>query len=299
MKTSEPTKDEYKKALCDTFKHFIEICNKNNLQYYVAAGTWLGAIRHKGIIPWDDDIDVNMPRADFEKLMSLKSSIGPDFEILDYHTQYYSLPFAKFCNANTTVVETLDFPCVLGVYIDVFPIDEVGDEQTAYYLHEEKLNTYARYRGTFRKLHMRELTSLLYHLHLKTFARELYYTTLGRHNRKKYLSDYLSVEEEIRKQHGDKCMYYGGFYSFQKEVCDKKWFGKGKTVPFEDFYVTVPDDSDAYLSHFYGDYMVLPPIEFRESHHGRLFVDLNKRWTAEEINKMKIKTNHKPIVRYE
>ena len=298
MKVEKFIDEDYKKCLCDTFKRFDEICDENNLQYYACAGTCLGAIRHKGLIPWDDDVDVYMPRKDYDKLLEMRASFQPDYEIVDYHTPYYNQPFSKFCNANTTIVETLEFPAVMGVYVDIFPLDEVGDVTVARCLFEQKNNFFEHYRATFRILNFKDLVNLCCHLHVKTVVRKIYYAAC-KFKRNRYFSQYLSVEEQIGKQHGDKCMYYGGFYGFDKELCEKRWFGKGVKVPFENFMVTVPENSHAYLSQFYGDYMQLPPVEFRSSHHSRLFVDLNRRFTWEEIKNMNVKMSNKAIVRYE
>lgn len=296
---TEYSQEDYKRRLCGTFRHFIEICEKHGLQYYACAGTCLGAVRHKGMIPWDDDVDVCMPRRDFEKLMALGDTLRPDFEIVDYHTPYYCEPFAKFCDAGTTVVETPEFPAIFGVYVDIFPMDEVGDEAVAYKLQRRKNKYFARYRGTFRILTPGLLAGMISRFEFRSLAAALYYATIGRHRRDRYLAKYLSVESLIQTQRGDKCMYYGGFYGFRRELCDKKWFGRGKKVPFEDFTVTVPEDSDAYLTQFYGDYMVPPPVEFRGSHHSRLFVDLGRRLSREEFEKMKLHTSPEHVVRYD
>ena len=96
---------------------------KNNLSYYAAYGTALGAIRHGGIIPWDDDIDVWMPRKDYERFLALRPSlVDTSFEILDIQDKGYYLYFAKFCDKNTTLIEREGEP-VIGLYIDIFPLD--------------------------------------------------------------------------------------------------------------------------------------------------------------------------------
>ena len=113
----EEDKLKYKEILCKTMKSFINICKEHNLQYYACAGTCLGAIRHKGMIPWDDDIDVLMPRSDYDKFLALKQKLqGTGYEIVDSNNQFYNQWFAKFSDANTTIVEMTDFPIVFGVY---------------------------------------------------------------------------------------------------------------------------------------------------------------------------------------
>lgn len=148
----EEDKLKYKEILCNTMKSFINICKEHNLQYYACAGTCLGAIRHKGMIPWDDDIDVLMPRSDYDKFLALKQKLqGTGYEIVDSNNQFYNQWFAKFSDANTTIVEITDFPIVFGVYVDIFPLDEVGNLDVAKKLHEEKSKYFDKYRRTFKK----------------------------------------------------------------------------------------------------------------------------------------------------
>ncbi|GAA6530400.1 hypothetical protein LPYR103PRE_23730 [Segatella asaccharophila] len=101
--------EEVRVKLLQTFKAFIAFCEENNLQYYGECGTCLGAIRHKGFIPWDDDIDVCMPREDYEKVIALRGELkGSGYEIFKFgdessDTGTYTTSFLKFCDANATI----------------------------------------------------------------------------------------------------------------------------------------------------------------------------------------------------
>lgn len=117
----------YKNVLLQTFRDFIAFCEMNNLMYYGAFGTVLGAIRHQGLIPWDDDIDVYMPRQDYNRFIALKQKVPTGYEIVDYDNEGYFCNFAKFSNANTTILETPELPFVYGIFIDVFPLDECSE----------------------------------------------------------------------------------------------------------------------------------------------------------------------------
>lgn len=113
----------YKKSLLQTFKAFDYFCRKHGITYYAGGGTLIGAVRHKGIIPWDDDIDVLMLKEDYDKFIALKQECSnSDYRILDYHDSGYYLPYAKFVDANTTIWEVKEFPYVIGTFIDVFPL---------------------------------------------------------------------------------------------------------------------------------------------------------------------------------
>lgn len=296
----EEDKLKYKEILCNTMKSFINICKEHNLQYYACAGTCLGAIRHKGMIPWDDDIDVLMPRSDYDKFLALKQKLqGTGYEIVDSNNQFYNQWFAKFSDANTTIVEITDFPIVFGVYVDIFPLDEVGNLDVAKKLHEEKSKYFDKYRRTFKKTFFRNCINLFIHMHIKTFLKEIYYASIGKVFKEHYFFKYKHAEDLIQKQRGQKCMCYGGFYGFEKELCEKEWFGKGVEVPFEDFSIIVPNNYHAYLTRFYNDYMTPPPPQYRESHHSRYFVDLDRRWDIEDVLKMKPQKSHKIVRRYE
>lgn len=96
---------DLQKVLLKTFKAFSALCDEYNLRYYAAFGTALGAVRHQGFIPWDDDIDVYMPRQDYNKFIALRDKIEEAYSIIDLRDTGYFMYFAKFINNQTTVWE--------------------------------------------------------------------------------------------------------------------------------------------------------------------------------------------------
>ena len=122
---------QWKGIITDVLGAFHDICEKYGLTYYAIGGTAIGAVRHQGIIPWDDDIDVGMPRPDFERFMEIcRSTDFGDYELVSDEThEAYNLPFPKFCKKNTTLMERADVPCVIGLYIDVFALDATSDDR--------------------------------------------------------------------------------------------------------------------------------------------------------------------------
>ena len=290
----------YKELLCKTMKAFISLCEKNNIRYYACGGTCIGAIRHKGIIPWDDDIDVMMSRQDYNHLLALKKEIeGSGYEIIDSTIPYYNQPFLKFSDANSTILEQKEFPIVFGAYIDVFPLDDVDDIEEARKMSDLKLKVFGKYRNSIRKFNIHHTLSLLLHCHIKTLIRESYYEIIGCFCSKKYYREYLEVEKKIQSVKGNKCMYYAGFYSFEKELIDKAWLGNGVSVPFEDFSIIVPTDFNAYLTNHYNDYMTPPPPEMRYTHHTRYYTNLDERMDAKTIFKRGLRDKTKVVGLYE
>ena len=280
---------KYKKILNETMKAFIAFCENNGLRYYACAGTCLGAIRHKGIIPWDDDIDVLMPREDYNKFLDLKNSLkGSSFEIVDPSDNGYYLPFAKFVNTNTTIYEVQEHPFIFGIFIDVFPLDDVGDIEIAKNLAKEKNKAWYTYASNLVSFVPSMFFDFILHFKIKEALYYLKNSFLGKFFRVKMYRKFLEVEQVIQKQSGDKWMFYGGGYGVEKELCDKEWFGDGVSVPFETFSIIVPQNYEAYLRHLFNDYMTPPPVEQRLSHHDQYFVDLYRRWSLKEIAALKL-----------
>ena len=131
MELSENTKRAVHEVQLDLLKQFIRVCQKHHLRFYPCGGTLLGCIRHEGFIPWDDDIDIDMPREDFDKLSSLAASefkAPVFFQTAESDPGYFS-GHAKLRNSNTTEIipEDLFFDYDKGIFIDIFPLDHIPD----------------------------------------------------------------------------------------------------------------------------------------------------------------------------
>ena len=120
---------ETQRKLLTALQWFHHFCSEHNLRYYAVGGTCLGAVRHKGFIPWDDDIDVGMPRKDYKKFLELTSAIQ-DNEL--YKVEYlpskhgFTYPYCKLYDIGTTLIENSRYKIKRGIYIDVFPLDGIG-----------------------------------------------------------------------------------------------------------------------------------------------------------------------------
>lgn len=276
-------------VIIDVLSVFIRICEAQGLRYFCAGGTAIGAVRHQGMIPWDDDIDVFMPRPDYDRFLRLAAQSMPEgYEVLSpYATKDYPMYFAKMCNARTTLLENERIPCVFGLYIDIFPLDGACDDVETCYREKRRFkrlmnkleavsthNSFGEYVGLLTK--RREWGRFA----VKTVAfccrSWLRRWLLKQMDSIAYGHDYVLSSRVVT---------YSGAYQRQ-EIYPKAWLETPQMFAFEGLMVNLPHDYDAYLRHFFGDYMTLPPVEQRASHHQKVFFDLDKRLDLKAIKRI-------------
>ena len=276
-------------VIIDVLSVFIRICEAQGLRYFCAGGTAIGAVRHQGMIPWDDDIDVFMPRPDYDRFLALAAHSMPEgYELLSpYATKDYPMYFAKMCNARTTLLENERIPCVFGLYIDIFPLDGACDDVETCYREKHRFkrlmnkleavsthNSFGEYVGLLTK--RREWGRFA----VKTVA------FCCRSWLRRWL---LKQMDSIAYGHdyalSSRVVTYSGAYQRQ-EIYPKAWLETPQMFAFEGIMVNLPHDYDAYLRHFFGDYMTLPPVEQRASHHQKVFFDLDKRLDLKAIKRI-------------
>lgn len=252
---------EIQKISLDILLFVDKICKENNLKYCLAYGTAIGAVRHKGFIPWDDDIDIIMLRDDYDKFLKIIDNYNHDtYKCLHVGDKNYFYGFAKVVDLRTVLEENnfIRNPD-LGVYIDVFPVDGVNEQ------------TYEKDFAKFKKYHKllifasnkkfkkspKGMAHTLKKLILYPFVKLIGW---------KYL---LKKTEQIRKRvplnTTSKVATYGS--SHDKPVFDKKIFDNIIEVDFEGYKFPILKDYDLYLTQLYGDYMKLPPEEQQVSNH--------------------------------
>ena len=253
---------------------FVSVCEKKGYKYWLIGGTLLGAVRHKGYIPWDDDIDICMPRSDYEKFAEEAQKELPDWcfvQTVDTDPEYL-LNIMKLRNNNTTYVETkLSHTNINhGMYIDIFPIDnyyESGIKRKIFKTKRQIFDSYIRslYFG-YQETKKSKIA--------KTILKLMYSET----------SDVIKARDRLFsnvKKTGVICNYSGAWG--EKEVFPEEWFSETVKMQFEGIDVNVPAEYDKILTKMYGDYMQLPPEDKRKPHHELSAFDLDKPYT-EYIN---------------
>ena len=260
---------------------YIEVCSKLSLRYYLMGGTLLGAVRHQGFIPWDDDIDVAMPRKDYEIFLREGQKYLPEHLFLQsMHTDpHYCMNFAKIRNSRTTFVEysVHKHPMNHGVFIDVFPLDYYPDDtekqramdfqQRLFKLRlraEVKIPPQSRHRFPFNL--KADIATVLTCLRYPCF--------------RKALEAREKLQREVRPS-GFWANYCGAWG--KREIMPMEWYGAGTLMTFEGLTVVGPEKYDKWLTQVYGEYMQLPPVEKRVGHHYVQAIDLEMPYT--EYNK--------------
>ena len=239
------------------------VLREHHLSYYISDGTMLGAVRHGGFIPWDDDIDIAMPRPDYERFMAHGSEWLPaPLEMVCVEKDpLQPCTFMKIIDGSTTLIERWSYRQLGGIYIDVFPLDGVSEKKWRRTLHfriYRTLNrlTYLRNRDPYKRGH--GVTSWLPRLLQATVSNaRLHKWMKGVQTAHSYESSTLVADYDS----GERC------------VMPKSVFGTPQPIVFEGHELMGVEHPDEYLTHLYGDYMQLPPEEKRRV-HGFDYVDL-------------------------
>lgn len=265
--TSQQLKD-LKRVELDILVVILDICEKLHLRHYLLGGTLLGAVRHQGFIPWDDDIDIGMTREDYNVFLAEAPALLPEHLFLQtiWTDPGYVSCFAKVRNSNTTFVESPVAHRQMnhGVFVDIFPLDYYPEGHRA----QQQLIRKKRF-------YEHRIVSE-YHLPYLRFKHKLYYNAL------RILAP--SLKKVLRKQEklfcsvpkSGKLANYGGYV---EETAPIEWYGDGVTVVFEGMPLTAPTEYDKLLTQIYGDYMTPPPEDKREGHHYVDVIDLDKPYT--------------------
>lgn len=254
-------------------KHFIRICDSLGLSWYLVCGSALGAVRHGGFIPWDDDIDVALPREDYERFLKEAPALLPEPLFLQNYRTDPAFPYvySKLRDSRTTCIEgsTAHLPIHHGVGMDIFPLDGYPREQHRQVLFEVQKRWYLHLLGAafappkkFRSEAEYRIKRML-GLHRRTAAIAASYDAL--------LRKYPAADSAVWCNHGG--------WQGRLEYAPREQYGAGSLWEFEGLGVCLPEQYHAYLTQKYGDYMPLPPKEQQKSHHKYKIVDCGRPYT--------------------
>ena len=271
---------EYQQLLLTTFKAFDKFCVENGITYYGAFGTALGAVRHKGFIPWDDDLDVLMARKDYERLIALKGKLLDTpyrFTHIEDGENFYL--FGKFYSTEQSIWEFKQWPQVIGPWVDVFVMDEDCSASPNTGLSDRLATARWKYMKTIQrqtwKQIARDLSQGRVLMASVRSAKKCIFPLLKRF----YLSQITRLNRKISAIKGDSYYRYGiGF-----PLMPKSHFGEPIRIPFEDTTILVPSKVEEHLVQCFGDWRQLPPESERVSHHKMYYVDLHHSKTIEQI----------------
>lgn len=237
------------------------ICEKNELQYFIVAGTLLGAVRHKGFIPWDDDMDIAMPREDyirFEKIC--KTELDSGYFLQSYRTDAgFSASLIKIRKNNTIYkrFDEKDFKYKhYGVWVDIFPLDNSDSlrskrqqiKNSLVVLLDGAINVKSKASGDVRTM-KRRLFSMVSPFISKNVLIIL----------REFIASY--------KKEGDSFVNYTSQYGWRRQTFEKSIYFPGRIFEINGHYFNGPSNAEKMLKTLYGDYMMLPPIEKRNVHN--------------------------------
>lgn len=270
MELTNDDLSKLKEKELEMLKLFLNICQKHDLQYYVLGGTLLGAVRHQGFIPWDDDIDVGMPRKDYQRFLQMGQHALPEGFFLQTHITDPGFPanFAKLRNDRTTFVEysMKDCPIHHGIYIDIFPLD-FYPEHFSFLFDLKHLLLKLRITDAFSPGNMKLSARLL-----RRLSRLLYPSVR---------CAVLAREQLFRSVSETACLANHCGAWGKKEAMPRSWYAEGALLPFEDLDVLAPKEYDRWLTQVYGDYQKLPPADQQIPHHHIHAFDVNQPYRKE------------------
>lgn len=255
----------------EIFKEFVSVCETLGIRYYLLAGTLLGAVRHQGFIPWDDDIDVGILREDYERFLAQAGKLLPSHLFLQtYKTDKgYHQPFAKIRNSNTAFIElsVKDNPMNHGVFIDIFPLDRCNLEVRKSFAYRLKERIYSMRASSLMRNYKLDAKRRLIRAVCMLICPSAH-----------------KAVEKLDKLHrsmpdGKMLVNFSGVYG-EREIAPAEWYGAGVKIEFEGITVTVPKEYDKLLRQIYGDYMTPPPPEKRVTTHQTCIIDTERSYTT-------------------
>lgn len=246
----------------------IRICEKHNLRYFADSGTLLGAVRHNGFIPWDDDIDLVMLRPDYNKLIKLaKEFKSPFFLQSTYTDKKYTRGHIQIRYDGTAMIlpsEGVNVKFHQGIFLDIFPLDVYPKDFSQFSLFIEKINKIKRFidLSVINKKNYGGTHKILFPIFQKIFPLKLYY---------KYFEKECSKFWELQDGYFDKIYWREQNSRFLK--LEKSWYKDNIELPFEELKISCPKEFDKILKEMFGNNYMIPVQE--NSAHGKVIINPN------------------------
>ena len=259
MFSTDSELNRFQEVCLGILKATAKLCDEKGLTYYLCGGTLLGAIRHQGFIPWDDDIDIAMPRKDYEKLLSMGDALI-DGRYRIYHYSFYEE------KPNCHTIQIIDTKAhvirewtaekkEIPIWVDVFPLDGLCENKLLQECHYYRYHFYQFLMQIANKenaINIRKQRGFLQRL----FIWFIFTFNVGKNWNVRKLLD--KMEEIVKHYPWDCSTYLSSFHGTlgKKEILKREWYEQRSKLPFEDQEYYVPQGYDEIMRHYYGDYMI-------------------------------------------
>lgn len=276
IEIDDSLKEKIRKIQLKMLEDLNNICLVNDIKLMLGGGTFLGAVRHKGFIPWDDDIDLMMLRDDFEKLLKVLDALPKEYEFQYIVPQKISYcTFAKLMHKNSSLIEVgnENIPKLQGIYLDIFIIENIPNNKIVSFFYGLKCNYMQLVSSSI--VMTKFLSEYNKKIFMQSFSGKINYfirKTIGFLYRYQNIEKYFIKVDKTFKKYKDKKTSYvtipSGRRHYFGEKQLKEIFLNLVEYPFENLKIWGPKEYNIYLENLYGsNYMQLPPIEKREKHH--------------------------------
>lgn len=263
----------------DLLSEFQRIANKHNINYIASGGTMLGAVRHKGFIPWDDDVDIMMLRKDYNKLLSVAEEFEhPYFLQSNRNDKGYFRCFLRLRNSLTTGIQNMEKNCHFqynqGIFIDIFPLDNIIDDIKLFTQQQIRAKTLlkkARFYSSLQSRYYEDKNAV------KRMQRNLLKSfVFSKDKDEKYLFEYENEVQRYNDRETAKISLLSFQFDYRIHDIKLKDVYETEDMDFEFLKLPVPKDYDNLLTWKYGDWKT--PMHF-PNYHGDIFFDVNKPYT--------------------